>query len=139
MTQHASPSTPFEDLTFTEAGDGWAVEFSYQGERHRLEAAERAVLEKRLAATQLAMYTVPADQWREIIKAGLGTYELPRADGSAFVVSYTGRGLPFCDANKFPVWLDIVPRAEEWRRVVVEKLRALVSTGAEPPMLAAWG
>jgi hypothetical protein len=137
MSFSRRPKSPFAEITYIEDEDGCTLHFTYDGEAHSLHAGTRKELEMRLAAMQMALYTVPADQWREIKQGGLASYRLPRADGSRFVISHTGDGLPFLDTNLFPVWGDQVPRTDTWRRFIEGIEQPLSSTGSEPPMLAA--
>lgn len=88
--------SPFADLQFIDAGDHWRASFSFEGERFDVRGKDRESLTKRICDMQLALYTVPADQWDEIRSRESARYELRRADGSAFSVAYLGEGLPLC-------------------------------------------
>lgn len=136
-TDARDSSGPFKELSYLETPTGCTLTFSYQGEGHTLSAPTRRELEMRVAAMQLALYTVPADQWREIKQGGLASYRLPRADGSRFVISHTGEGLPFLDTNHFPVWEKQVQRTETWKRFIEGIEKPLAARGVEPPVLAA--
>ena len=129
--------SPFAEITFIEDDEGCTLHFTYNGEAHSLHAATRKELEMRVSAMKMALYTVPADQWREIKQGGLASYRLPRADGTRFVISHTGTGLPFLDTNLFPVWGDQVPRTDTWRRFIEGIEQPLQASGIEPPVLAA--
>ncbi len=137
MARALPSSVPFQELVYIEGDEGCTLHFCFEGECHALWADTRQELEMRVAAMQLALYTVPADQWREIKQGGLASYRLPRADGSRFVVSHTGTGLPFLDTNLFPVWTTKLPRTETWRRFIEGIAVPLQSKGSQPPVLAA--
>ena len=126
MRTLAAPIAPlsFDDVRLIQVDSGWKAEFRFDGEELCVHAREREELEGRLRAMQLALFTVPADQWREIKAGGTDSYELPRADGSGFVVTHSGEGLPYFDGNVSD---------REARRVGAPRLQA---PGVHPPMLA---